>query len=369
LNSSRTYINGIGLISPQHTAGTGDFLSEVIDHKADYLKCVEPNYKEFIEPLQARRMSRLIKMGITSAKLCLADYEQNLPSPHGRGAGGEVPDSIITGTGLGSVEDTEKILGTIHLDQPFLNPTPFMQSTYNTISSQIAINLKCHGYNSTYVHRTFSFESTLQDAMLQIEEGSSNTILAGGIDEMTMNHLEIVRKLGELKREPFHSLDLFSYSTPGAMAGEGSGYFLLSPEKSEKTYARLRAVETIYNPYTPAEMTERIFSLLAQNGLTASDLDVVLLGLNGHREQDAIYRGIAESAFPSNAMAAYKHLCGEYHTSSAFALWVAANMIRRQEYLSILHISGNKPASLKNILIWNHYRGKNHSLLLVTGDE
>src|SRR5437763_640239 len=125
------YINGTGLISPQKTAETPDFLAEIMEYDTDYLKCIEPpSYKPYIDPLQSRRMSRLIKMGIASAKMCLTD------------AGCEMPDAIITGTGLGSVEETEKILGTIHLEQPFLNPTPFMQSTYNTISSQIAIQLK-----------------------------------------------------------------------------------------------------------------------------------------------------------------------------------------------------------------------------------
>jgi len=105
------FINGIGLISPQKTTEAGAFLSEVIEHNADYLKCIDPNYKAFIDPLAARRMSRLIKMGITSAKLCLAE------------AGITMPDAIITGTGLGSVEDTEKILNSILQHEQLLNPT------------------------------------------------------------------------------------------------------------------------------------------------------------------------------------------------------------------------------------------------------
>jgi len=214
------YINGIGLISPQKTAETNDFLAEITEYDADYLKCIEPvSYKPYIDPIQSRRMSRLIKIGIASAKMCLQEAEC------------EMPDSIITGTGLGSVEDTERILGSIHLEQPFLNPTPFMQSTYNTISSQIAIQLKCHGYNSTYVHRSFSFESCLQDALLQIGEGTAKDVLAGGIDEMTINHLEITRRQRHWKRGKANNLGMLNWDSPGSMAGEGAGYFLLSSEK------------------------------------------------------------------------------------------------------------------------------------------
>ena len=145
------------MISPQKTAETREFLPEAVEYTTDYLRCIEPVYRTYIDPIQSRRMSRLIKMGIASAKISLAD------------AGCVMPDAIITGTGLGSVEDTEKILGEITRDENFLNPTPFIQSTYNTISSQVAIQLKCHNYNSTYVHRTFSFESGLIDGLMQIE--------------------------------------------------------------------------------------------------------------------------------------------------------------------------------------------------------
>jgi 3-oxoacyl-[acyl-carrier-protein] synthase II len=353
-NSPNTYINGIGLISPQKTAGTNDFLSEITEHHSDFLKCIDPNYKEFIEPIQARRMSRLIKMGITAARLSLSD------------AGCGMPDAIITCTGLGSVEDTEKILGTIHLDQPFLNPTPFMQSTYNTISSQVAINLKCHGYNSTYVHRTLSFESGLIDAILQIEGHEASTVLTGGIDEMTMNHLNIVRRLGEWKREPFRNLDLFTHPTPGALAGEGAGFFLLSSEKTDKSYARIRSVKTLYKPGGKGEIISRIGQFLQESGLKPEDIGVFLAGFNGDPEQDRLYHEVAKEAFSNAILACYKHLCGEYHTSTAFALWAAANIIRRQEIPEILKYQSNIRSSPENILIYNHYRGMDHSLILVT---
>ena len=230
------YINGIGLISPQKTADPEDFLTEIMEHNTDYLKCLEPDYKKYIDALLVRRMSRLIKMGICSAKICMKD------------AGIGMPDSIITGTGLGSVEDTERILGTIHQDEFPLNPTPFIQSTYNTISSQIAIQLKCLGYNSTYVHRSFSFESGLLDALMQLEDSSAANVLVGGIDEMSINHLSLIRRLGHWKMKPANSLDILQDQTKGALAGEGSGFFILAREKTERNYARVLGVKTIYKP-------------------------------------------------------------------------------------------------------------------------
>ncbi len=349
------YINGIGLISPQKTAETNDFLTEVIEYDADYLKCIEPvSYKSYIDPIQSRRMSRLIKIGIASAKMCLND------------ALCDIPDAIITGTGLGSVEDTERILRTIHLDQPFLNPTPFMQSTYNTISSQIAIQLKCHNYNSTYVHRTFSFESCLQDALLQIAEGTAKDVLTGGIDEMTPNHLAITRRPKHWKKTQVRNLEMLKWNSPGALAGEGSGYFLLSAEKNDNSYACIRDVKTLYKPADPNELLLRVTSMLSVADLTVSDIDLLMLGINGDNRYDHLYYEFAASLFPSTPLAYFKHLCGEYHTATSFALWLAANILKRQAVPKIISINNLSHEPVRNILIYNQYYNVNHSFILIS---
>lgn len=349
----QAYINGIGIISPQKTADAHDFLTEIIEHNTDYLKCLEPDYKKILDPLLARRISRLIKMGITSAKFCLDQ------------AGIPMPGAIITGTGLGSIEDTEKILGTIHLDQIPLNPTPFIQSTYNTISSQIAINLKCSGYNSTYVHRSFSFESGLLDALMQLEEKCAISVLVGGIDEMSMDHLSLIRRLGHWKMGPENSLEILKSQTKGALAGEGSGYFILSPEKNERSYCRILEVKTIYKPNSTSEVQKEIKNILTDNGLWVDDVDIFLTGINGDKEFDPLYYTLAENLFPDKTLAYFKHLCGEYHTSTAFALWVAANILKRQMIPPVLSLKQKGQSKIRNILIYNQYRNVHHSLILV----
>jgi 3-oxoacyl-[acyl-carrier-protein] synthase II len=348
------FINGIGLISPQKTVSGNEFLTEVIEHNADYLKCIDPDYKAFIDPIAARRMSRLIKMGITSTKLCLAE------------AGITMPDAIITGTGLGSVEDTEKILNSINKGEQLLNPTPFIQSTYNTISSQIAINLKCHSYNSTYVHRIFSFESGLLDALMQLKEKTAEHVLVGGIDEMTMNHLNIIRRLGHFKMMPSSNLNLLRYESSGAIAGEGSGYFLLSSGKNERTYSKITGVSTFYKPGGQEGIENKIIALLTSLNLGIEDVDIFLSGINGDKEPDTIYYQLSEHLFQNKPLAYFKHLCGEYHTASSFALWIAANCIRSQFYPEILKVNTSKPDQIRNILIYNQYNGVIHSLILVS---
>ncbi|MCX6240433.1 MAG: beta-ketoacyl synthase N-terminal-like domain-containing protein [Bacteroidetes bacterium] len=347
------YINGIGIISPQNTLPGSGFLEPVVVQTADFMKSVEPVYKAYIDPIASRRMSRLIKMGISSAKICLQD------------AGIQSPDAIITGTGLGSVEDTEKILGELTKEEKFLNPTPFIQSTYNTISSQIAINLKCHQYNSTFVHRCFSLESCLTDAILQIREGSATNVLAGGIDEMTLNHLTIIRRLGLWKKEAIRNLDLWTTDTPGALAGEGSAYFMISGERTEKTYARLAAAETLYRPVSVSYTASFVRQFLSDNGLLPGDVDIVLMGNNGHAEHDMICNEIIMQSVPGAARILYKHLCGEYHTVSGFAMYIAANILKKQYIPASLLTLPSPRKKLTNILIHNHFRNTDHAFILI----
>ena len=91
------YIRGIGNISPQPSWDNEPFLPDIAVYVGNRLKCIEPGYKEYIKPMQMRRMSRILKMGVTAAGKCLRDAKV------------EVPDAIIVGTGYGMFADTEKL--------------------------------------------------------------------------------------------------------------------------------------------------------------------------------------------------------------------------------------------------------------------
>lgn len=361
------FINGIGLISPQQTTNPDLFLPEILEYTADFLQAINPNYKEYINPITARRMSRLVKMGITSAKIALQDAHI-LPSLPGDGPGvGALVDAIITGTGLGSVEDTEQILTEMNAGEQLMNPTPFIQSTYNTISSQIAITLNCNNYNSTYVHRSFSFESALQDALLQFEEGLVGSALVGGIDEITENHLLITRRPGHWKMIPVNNLKLLSYRTTGALAGEGAAYFLLGDKSCPSTYAKLKDVKTIYKLKTHSDLENAVMTFLSSNNLNIGQLDAVILGYNGDVEFDTIYDRLGSEIFNQTPQLWYKHLCGEYYTSTGFALWLASNILKNRHIPPSVILNSIPANKLENILIYNQYRNTNHSLLLLEG--
>src|SRR5690606_35841948 len=124
------FIRSASAISPQNTFFEDNYLEDVVTQKEAYLRCLEPDYKEYIDPKLTRRMARIIKMGVAAAIKAL------------REAGVANPDAIIMGTGLGCLKDTERFLtDIIENKEGALSPTPFIQSTHNTIGGQIALML------------------------------------------------------------------------------------------------------------------------------------------------------------------------------------------------------------------------------------
>ena len=132
-----------------------------------------------------RRMSRVVKSGVAAGIESLLEFGARAPI-----------DAIITATGLGCIADSEKFLdGLIAGNETMLNPTPFIQSTFNTVGAQIALLRGLHCYNTTYAHRWTSFENALTDAALRIGAGWSQAVLVGAFDETTPSVEKVLQRL------------------------------------------------------------------------------------------------------------------------------------------------------------------------------
>ena len=351
------YINGLGNISPQNTFDNTQFLRDIVEHDGSFLKCVEPDYSEIIPKGRLpRRLGRSLKIGVTSAARALED------------AGLKEPDAIITGTGMGMLADTEKFLTTmIDNQEKFLNPTSFIQSTHNTIGAYIAVMLGCNKYNFTYVHGSLSFENALLNTLVMLKENPSENILLGGIDEMTEQHYLIKTINHKYKKGPVNHLNLLDYSTEGAIPGEGSIFFSVGKEKKKNSYASIVGSETHYKLENQAVCEEKIIKFLGSKDLTLDMIDLVILGPNGDNSSNSAHRILQEGIFKSINQAYFKHLCGEYPTSIAFAVWLAANILKRKTIPEIIRINNvSNVAKPGKILIYNQDRNVNHSLILLS---
>lgn len=346
-----TYIRSTASISPVSIDKINSEGS--CDHEQkEFFKCIEPDYKEIINPSLLRRMSRVVKMGVYSGISALkkADITN--------------PDAIITGTGLGCIEDTENFLVSIIRDkEQFLAPTAFIQSTHNTIGAQIALILKCNNYNFTYVNRNSSFEDSLTDAKMLIDEGEVTNVLVGGVDELTENSFRIMSRLGLYKKLDRNSLT--GNQTPGAYAGEGAAFFVLDNMK-DNALCELKAVKTCYNFDGKEVAQDFIKGFLKNNMMRSEDIDVLVMGINGDCEFDAVYKNASDIFGKETAKCTFKNTCGEYFTSSSFAMEISAMMIDQKSIPEIYRIDENMPSGIKNILIYNHFRNKNHSLILLS---
>ncbi len=304
------YIRSATSISPRHGSG-------------------EPDYKGLIDAKALRRMSRIIRMGVAAAGACL------------REAGVKEPDAIVTGTACGCLEDTGLFLRSmIERKEEMLQPATFIQSTHHTVGAQIALILQCTRYNNTFVHRGFSFESALLDASLLLQEGDAATVLAGAVDEVTADSKVLLTRFG-LYRHPVGSDQSPSPGgSNGPQPGEGAAFFLLSAQPSADDYACLEGMATFYKPADEAEIDQQVAAFLEAQD--AKDIDLVISGADGQ----------LPAALAGKPVMPYKQLCGEYATASAFALWMAAGLIKTGVH--------------KKILIYNAYLGIHHSLFLLS---
>ena len=311
------------------------------------------NFRDYLDPIASRRMSKVIKRAIVTARRSLED------------AGIQMPDAIVTGTGLGCVEDTEKFLeAMIRNEEKFLQPAYFIQSTHNTISSQIAIQLGCNGYNNTYIHRGVSFENGLMDVLLLFAKSEIGTALVTGNDEMTPAYFTFLKRLGYWRDEVTDSLSLVnSGSGKGSFAGEGSVSVVLSNQFSEHSYARIVGFDLFYCPQDT--IVERLQHFLAENNTSADEIDWLLTGQNGDSANDAIYQPVI-NYFGEEKSGFYKHICGEFFTASAFGLMTASVFLKQRSVPAHAMLNGVENNQVNKVLIYNHFKNKDHSFILLS---
>lgn len=324
------YINGLGAISPQATfyQSIGE---ELASPQGAFFYCQEPNYKEFIPRKLLRRMSRIVRMGLATAHKALEEAQA------------PTIDAIISGTAWGCVKDTEKFLETIiENKEQYLTPTAFVQSTHNTVAGQIALQQHNNCYNMSYVQGYVSFESALIDACLLFEDGKAQNILVNGIDEQTEQLQTLLERLQCAQAEK-------------RVMGEGAACFILGKEATENTYAQVAGVTMLYRPKDQQLVKDKIDALLQEAQLTTTDIDVVLTG-----NADP---SLEQELFPAATLTAYKKLCGEYPTSTAFAMAMGAQLIKGDlAVLQALEI----PQKAGHILIYNQHQNVNHSIILLS---
>lgn len=186
-----------------------------------------------------RRMSKLVKTAVATAieTICGVENIDEL-------------DGIITATGWGCLSDSERFLRNVIADkEQLLNPTPFIQSTFNTVGGQIALLRHNHCYNVTYVNRSHSFEDALLDAMMRIADGDSSNVLVGAFDEQTPSQHKIMERMGLFRN---------------VYDGEGAVFAHLKANAGEFSLAQITAID--FPGHTLSEQECRSLYLTSNDG-------------------------------------------------------------------------------------------------------
>lgn len=313
------YINGISCIS---AFDSQKGLQVAVEQR---FVCIEPDYKLIIDTRQLRRMSRIMRMGLATALKTLEN------------ASATAPEAIVTATGLGCLDDTGSFL--IKMCDPgnrMMNPTAFIQSIHNTMGGQIALYLKNNYYNNTFSQDVLSFEHALLDTIMLLQESEVNSVLVGGIDELTSLKFEITSRLNKAQKEKsgFYG------------QGEGCAFFSLSATPSPIKFQTL-----ILSQEKKHEDILEYFSLHLANEKSI----LIFTGKNGGNSDDAYH--LAEDVFGTIKTVEYKKYCGDYPTASSFALWLACEVLRK----NVSVIASSEP--IKHIIIYHAYMNRPHTLI------
>lgn len=321
----RCYIKSAVQISCQKSLSE-EWINAPVFYQEKYVRAVEPDYKEFIKPAEARRMGRIMKRATCSSLSALQK------------AGLSMPDAIITGTGMGCTENSEKFLIDMgRFGESCLKPTLFMQSTHNTISSMIAISLGCHGYNNTYSHNEISFDSALLDAWIQIKSGSIDNALVGAHDEVTPLIAKTIEAI-----KPQYSL-----------ISESSVSMVLS-ESPVEALCEVESVNILHHP-----SLDEILSLC-----TFSKDTVVMTGLNGNDANNACYQTLLKE-FHGNCILEFKPTFGDGFSASSLGVYASAMILKTGIVPNhmLTKVSAGAPSSISEILFINGSEDRSWSII------
>jgi len=141
---------------------------------------------EFVSPAEARRMTPQTRRIVAAAKKAMQEAHI------------DQPDAIVCATQYGCMLQSMRFLqDMIDSKEQQLKPTPFIQSTHNTIASLIAILTGNHGYNATYSQGKDSLACAMTDIRTQMSLGLIRNALVLEFDEEVEAWDKVLQHIGE----------------------------------------------------------------------------------------------------------------------------------------------------------------------------
>ncbi len=313
------------------------------------LKAAEPKYENI--PLNVlRRMGKAVRLSIGASMPLVKEYE-NI-------------DGIIIGTANGGMEDCIKFLNQVmEYNEGTLTPTNFVQSTPNAIAAQIGLNTRNNQYNITHVHRGLAFENAMIDAMMYLKDKNNSTLLLGGVDEVSDYNYNIERLGGWYRSDRVANSKLYETLADGSMAGEGAAMFIVN-NTPQNARAKIQAIKTI-SSNNANDVTEQLKLFLKEHA-NLHPIDLFLAGENGDQRLYHYFEQSENVIDRTIPVARFKHYTGEFPTASALAVYLAMQFIQQSNVPCHFVKKGAIGKQIDCVLIYNTYKGEQHSFTLVS---
>ncbi len=256
MSRRRVVVTGLGLVSPvgigvepswsalvAGQSGIGPITlfdaSTFPTRIAGEVKAFEPG--DFMDRKEARRNDRFIQFALAAAEMAMKDSGLDMAREDPSLVGCIVGAGI---GGLGTIEDTHRVFleKGVRKIGPFFIPSLII----NLAPGQISLRYGLKGPNFSPVSACATGNHSIGDAMLYIERGLADVIVAGGC-EATITPLGIggfcaARALSERNDEPARASRPFDRARDGFVAGEGAGILVLEEyEHARRRGARVYA--------------------------------------------------------------------------------------------------------------------------------
>ena len=142
-----------------------------------------------------------------------------------------------------------------------------------------------------------------------------------------------------------------------------AGFFVLSTGSDNAGCSELLGVEI--HRSASENLTSLISKFLAKYNLNTTDIDLLVLGLDGSPNTKRLVE-LTNTGFETSTVAAFKHLSGCFNTDSAFAFWLANSAIVNKNINQESCLRGENNREFEKVLIVNSSKVHSYSFVLLS---
>ncbi|MCL5959310.1 MAG: beta-ketoacyl-ACP synthase II [Chloroflexi bacterium] len=180
----------------------------------------------FIEPKEARRMSRVLQFAIAASRMALDQSGLKVDDSNAHDVG------VIVGSGIGSLTTTEKECKVL-IDRGGMKVNPFFLPMMlpNMASAQVSRMFGAKGYNTSIVTACASGGHAIGEAVEVIRRGAANAMITGGAEAsicaLGMAAFCVIKALSQRNDEPEKASRPFDLNRDGFVPAEAAGALVI----------------------------------------------------------------------------------------------------------------------------------------------